>query len=343
MRIVDPRCEPAWDSLVASHPQCTIFHSAAWARVLCKTYGHSPTYAHLARDGRTLALIPLMEVASPFTGRRGVSLPFSDFCSPLVFEQLEGATLMEQLMELGLQRKWRYFELRGGRDALPFEAAVCNKFHGHKLDLTLGAEELFARFDSSVRRAIRKAEKSVIVIEAGKSWASMLEFYHLHSRTRRRHGLPPQPLGFFRNIHREIIGAGLGFVVLAKIALRPVAAAVFFHFGKRALYKFGASNERMQEFRGNNLVLWEGIKNLAAAGFDTLQLGRTDPGEEGLRRFKLAWGTEEDKIEYFRFAPRTQTWEAHSRSSMGFHNELFRRLPLMVNQLTGTLIYPHLD
>ena len=31
-------------------------------------------------------LIPLMEIRSSFTGRRGVCLPFSDSCEPLIFE-----------------------------------------------------------------------------------------------------------------------------------------------------------------------------------------------------------------------------------------------------------------
>ena len=125
----------------------------------------------------------------------------------------------------------------------------------------------------------------------------MLEFYRLHVRTRRRHGLPPQPASFVLKIHDEIIKPGLGFVVLASKGSRPVAAAVFLNKGKKAVYKFGASDERHQDLRGNNLVMWEAIQFLAQGGFDTLHLGRTSFGNEGLRRFKLAWGTVEETIE----------------------------------------------
>src|SRR5205823_295553 len=117
--------------------------------------------------------------------------------------------------------------------------------------------------------------------------------------TRKRHGLPPQPVSFFLNIYEEVIKAGLGFLVMAKSGSRPVAAAVFFHHGKSAVYKFGASDESFQELRGNNLVMWEAIQSLARRGFKTLHFGRTSPANAGLRRFKLAWGTTEETISYY--------------------------------------------
>jgi hypothetical protein len=41
---VDPLGHADWDTLVAAHPQSTIFHSGGWARVLRDTYGHRPFY-----------------------------------------------------------------------------------------------------------------------------------------------------------------------------------------------------------------------------------------------------------------------------------------------------------
>jgi lipid II:glycine glycyltransferase (peptidoglycan interpeptide bridge formation enzyme) len=283
-----------------------------------------------------------MEVASPFTGRRGVSMPFSDFCAPLVFDGWGQESLMERLLELGRERKWRYFELRGGRETLPTPAAA-EKYYGHKLDLSIGMEELFARFQSPVRRAIRKAEKSGLAVEATKTRKAMVDFYGLHVRTRRRHGLPPQPLTFFLNIHEAIIKTGLGFIVLAQRETKPIAAAVFLHSGATALYKYGASDERIQEFRGNNLVMWEGIRRLAGQGLKTLHFGRTSIENDSLRRFKLSWGTKEEIIEYFRFAFRPNMWVNSCRNASQFDNRLFRRLPLVVNRVAGGLIYPHLD
>jgi hypothetical protein len=343
VRIIDPCSDLSWDRRVLRHPSSGLFHRSAWARVLLKTYGHKPSYLYLYQERELVGLLPILEVASPFTGRRGVSLPFSDFCSPLLIGQRKWDGLIENLSQLGRQRRWRYFELRGGKEMLPKSAVAAERYYSHKLDLTVGADALFSRFEDSVRRAIRRAEKSGVAITITRAWSGVREFYRLHVRTRRRHGLPPQPLSFFRNIHQEIIEKDLGFVVLAQSGSKLIASAVFFHSGPQAIYKFGASDKRQQQLRGNNLVMWEGIKHLVDRGLKTLHLGRSAITDEGLRRFKRSWGSEEGLIEYFRFALGPQAWEAPGRNGSGFYHQLFRRLPLMVNRAAGTLMYSHLD
>ena len=341
--IVDPICDSQWDEIVLAHPDCSLFHTSAWAKVLCQTYGHRPLYLKISQSDGSVALMPLMEVASSFTGRRGVCLPFSDFCAPLIVGELGQGSLIETLIKLGRDRKWRYFELRGGKEMLPPSVAASERYYGHKLDLTIGAAELFARFQGSVRRAIRKGEKSGLVVGASNTRQAMLNFYKLHVRTRRRHGVPPQPLSFFLNIHERIIKAGLGFVVLAQTATKTTAGAVFFFSRHAGLYKFGASDERDQASRGNNFVMWEGIKRLISSGVKTLDFGRTAMNDNGLRRFKLSWGTDESIIEYFKFALGPNVWVNSCRNARGFSTGLFRRLPLRVNRLAGALVYPHLD
>ena len=288
-KFVDPTRSPEWDQLVSRHPDFSFFHSAAWMRALCKTYGHKPMSLHCSRHGEPMALVPLLEVKSPFTGRRGVSLPFTDYCSPLLFGEFSSEIVLEKLCDLARERHWKYFELRGGK-ASRVSAGPSVAFYGHTLDLSGGPERLFAALAASVRRAVRKAERSELNVQVSQSQEAILEFYRLHVRTRRRHGLPPQPKSFFLSIHNEIIKQGSGFVVLARRRSIPVAAAVFLHMGTKAVYKFGASDERHQDLRGNNLVMWEAIQFLAQNGFDTLHLGRTSFGNEGLRRFKLCLG-----------------------------------------------------
>jgi CelD/BcsL family acetyltransferase involved in cellulose biosynthesis len=341
---VNPLDEPDWDRLVLSHSGFNFFHRTAWAKVLCRTYGHKPYYFHFYRGKESLGLLPVMEVVSPFTGRRGVSMPFSDFCEPLVLSRwAQKELLFGTLLKLGRERKWSYFEVRGASAGLPATATAAERYYGHKLNLTLGVERLSASFQGSVRRAIRKAQKSGLTAEVTKSAKAMTDFYRLHVQTRRRHGLPPQPFRFFRNIHEEVVKAGLGFVVLAKYRLQLVAGAFFFHSGDEALFKFGASDAKFQQVRGNNLVIWEGIKQLVGQGLKTLHFGRTEVNDDGLRRFKLSWGTEEGVIEYFRFALNAQKWLNSGRNAFEFHHRLFRNLPLAANQVAGALIYPHLD
>ena len=111
-RVVDPLNGPAWDRLILEHGGATLFHSSAWARVLSLTYGHRPLYLHFSRGAEQMALVPLMEVHSFLTGRRGVCLPFSDFCDPLFFEGCAPGEIAARLSEIALERKWKHFEIR---------------------------------------------------------------------------------------------------------------------------------------------------------------------------------------------------------------------------------------
>jgi hypothetical protein len=340
---VDPLRDPEWDRLVELHPDYTFFHTSAWARVLHKSYGHEPVYLRCRRGGDLLALLPLMDVRSPLTGSRGVCLPFTDFCGPLIFGEDGSVALIHGLSELARERKWKYFEIRD-RKVLEASTKPAVAFYGHTLDLRGTEEDRFARVKSSVRRALRKAERSDLSVQSSQTREAVLDYYRLHVQTRRRHGTPPQPLSFFLNIYEEVIKAGgLGFVVTAYVASRPIAAAVFVYFGKKGVYKFGASDEKAMELRGNNLVMWEGIRSLAERGVESLHFGRTSLSNDGLRRFKQTWGTREETIEYLRFETTTGTWASAPDAASGFHTAVFSRLPLAINRLAGTLIYPHLD
>ena len=91
---------------------------------------------------------------------------------------------------------------------------------------------------------------------------------------------------FFHNIHEQLIKNGLGFVALARSASRPVAATVFLRLGEKALYKYAASDERYQDLRGNDLVMWEGINFLVQRVRARCTLAERHSRTTALRRFK---------------------------------------------------------
>ena len=338
IRQVDPTDEPGWDALVLSHPDYTFFHSAAWARVLKESYGFNPIYLVFSDDAGVVGILPLMEARSCIRGTRGVSLPFTDECAPLWFRPADASVLVDAVLQLGRARGWKFWEVRGGRNlfgSLP-ESTVHS---GHVLHLNGGAEALFARFDASVRRAIRKSERSGVHVEISREPDALRQFYRLHCLTRGRHGVPPQPFSFFQSIQKRVIDAGHGFITVARIEALPVAASVYFHLGRRAIYKFGASDLRSQHLRANNLVMWTAIQHLAREGFATLDFGRTDPLNSGLRAFKLGWGTAEIRLPYYRYDFRSKTYvEKAGRSRW---TGALSWLPGPFARLAGALLYPH--
>src|SRR5581483_7530437 len=125
-----------------------------------------------------------------------------------------------------------------------------------------------------------------------------------------------------------ILSRNLGIVVLASYQGRLIAAAVHFHMGRQAIYKYGASDKSFQHLRGNNLVMWEAIKWHARNGSAHLDMGRTSLTNEGVKRFKLGWGSEEQRIDYVKYDLRQDRFVTDSDESFGWYNRCFQAMPV---------------
>ena len=112
------------------------------------------------------------------------------------------------------------------------EAPASVAFYGHEIDLTGDEATLSGRVDGSVRRAIRKAEKEGVAVEvSGHARSHAVEFYGLLCQTRRKHGMPPQPFHFFRNVHEHVLSKKLGVVVTARFEGRADCERGLFWLG----------------------------------------------------------------------------------------------------------------
>ncbi|MEN9975422.1 MAG: hypothetical protein RLZZ282_1428, partial [Verrucomicrobiota bacterium] len=219
---VDPFVSGVWDSYVMARPDHSVFHTSAWARVLSDSYAHRPFYLRIIVEGEEAALVPLMQVHSSLTGLRGVSVPFADFAGVLWIDSRHKAAVYQVLQEVAVERKWKHLELRCRAVSAP-GVCLCGTYHAHELDLSCGISQLARQLPMSTRRSIHKAERSGLAITIGRDPHAMQAFYHLHSRTRRRHGLPPQPIKFFQAISRHLMEMGMGEIVLAHHAGEAVA------------------------------------------------------------------------------------------------------------------------
>jgi hypothetical protein len=340
IEILDPTKTADWDAKFAALPGASFFGTQAWAKVLQASYGYTPLYFALMDSGVLKALLPMMEVSSFLTGKRGVSLPFTDYCQPLVLHEQVFLALFDAVKQEARTRGWKYIDLRLTNGILKKEIPSLF-FHGHVLDLNGGQEQLFAQFADTTRRNIKKAEKQGVEVGSENTLEALQEFYRLNCLTRRKHGLPPQPWHFFEHVHREIIAKGMGITALARYEGNAVAGNVYFHYGDKALFKFGASDMRYQHLRAGNLVMWEAIKFYAGKGFKSICFGRTEPENKGLRRFKEGWGTKETDITYYRFDLASGAFVTENDSVSPSRREMLAMLPLPALRVIGNLFYRH--
>lgn len=338
--VLNPLKIANWDDLLSTHPDANFFHTQSWAKVLSETYGYAPKYFSIFAEDKLCFLLPMMEVKSLFTGRRGVSLPFTDHVQPLVTCADELGEIWRELVGYAKKSRWQHIDLRG--DAVAQTASeVYDSFYQHEIRLEKEPNLLFKRLSNNNKRNIKKALREGVDIEIRDDVSAVDAFYNLNSITRKRHGVPSQPYVFFKNLFKYISSDGRGIVVLAKKDGRVVAASIYLFLGDSAIYKYGTSNKEAGSLKANNLVMWEAINWLSERGFKCLSLGRTDKNSLGLLRYKNGWASEQKTINYYRYNVNESRFIVKKKGSYSLGTQFFKKAPVAVSNILGEILYKH--
>jgi CelD/BcsL family acetyltransferase involved in cellulose biosynthesis len=335
--VIDPLDHPSWDRLVNGHPRASVFHTRGWLRSLERTYGYRILALTTCDPELELTdALPFCVVDSWLTGRRIVSLPFSDHCAPLASDDGELAALVSAIQRCRGQAGCRFVELRppdSAETANGFEQG--SRYYLHTLDLRPGADALFRRFHNDcVQRKIRRAEREKLRVEQGRSNPLLADFFRLQVRTRRRLGVVPQPFAWFRNLC-TCLGDDLQLRVAYKDAT-PVAAILTIKHRDRIVYKYGCSDDRYTSLGGTQLLFWRMIEQACNERMVELDLGRSDCDQAGLIAFKERWGAVRRELNYMRF-PAGAKSIAGKPGAKG----LVALMPIWVLRGAGTLLYRH--
>ena len=134
---IDPLRDPRWAEMVERHPRASVLHTPGWLEALRRTYGYEPVVYTTSppRVDLTDGLV-LCRIRSRITGRRLVSLPFSDHCEPLT-DVLNLQTLLNFLVSTRSNEGWKYLEVRPRTPrAVPHPGmSLAQKYCLHTLDL----------------------------------------------------------------------------------------------------------------------------------------------------------------------------------------------------------------
>jgi CelD/BcsL family acetyltransferase involved in cellulose biosynthesis len=330
--------DPRWADFVARQPSATPFHHPNWARLIADCYGFRAFAAAISdATGEIRAGLPVVEVRHLRGEPKWVSLPFTDYCPPLVPAPQEETDLLGAVRRAGKAAGIRTVEVRA-----PLEGAspVSRGALRHVIALDGDPAAVQARFRRSVRKNIRRAGRSGVTIRQAERPEDLVDtFYRLHLRTRRRFGVPIQPRRFFRMLWESMIRTGLGSVFIAEASGRPVAAEVFLDWNGTAISKYSASDERAWSLRANSLITWHLIKTSCEQGSRWFDFGRTDAGNEGLRAFKQSWGAAEEPLCYGTFGAGPQP--AAGRDGIADHllASVIRHGPPVLCRAAGETLY----
>jgi CelD/BcsL family acetyltransferase involved in cellulose biosynthesis len=340
---LNPLKDPRWGEFVERHARASVFHSVGWLEALRRTYGYSPVGFTTSSPGEKLKNgMVFCEVESWLTGRRLVSLPFSDHCEPLVEAGEDYQVLLAGLQDRLRADGWRYIEIRPvstiHSDTSKFRAS--NTYCFHQLDLNSDLDKLFSNFNKdSTQRKIRRAERENLTIEEGRSEFLLDAFYHLQLLTRQRHGLPPQPKTWYRNLV-DCLGDALTIRVALK-GKQAVAAIITLRSNDALIYKYGCSDIQFNNMGGTQLLFWRSIQEAKNSNLHWFDLGRSDEDNSGLITFKDRWGTQRSTLTYLRYPAMPRT-ERDSTWKMQIAKRVFAHTPNAFLSSIGGILYRHM-
>ena len=339
---IDPLSDPRWTAFVQEHPRSSIFHTSSWLQALRQTYAYSPVAFTTSPPSAALQNgVLFCDVRTWLTGHRLVSLPFSDHCAPLVESSEQLAEIMESISHDLSRNKWHYIELRpmGSDSCGPVMFRPTETFYFHTLDLRPDLDQLFRQFHKDcIQRKIRRAEREGLVYESGNSDSLLRSFYQLLLTTRRKQGLPPQPVKWYRNL-MIYLGEKLKIHVASKDG-RPVASILTLSHKEVLVYKYGCSDPTFNSLGGTPFLFWQAIKEAKNSQICELDMGRSDCDNDGLVTFKDRWGAVRSTLVYSRYPAQpsrnsSRAWQASMAKSV------VSRMPDSLLTAAGWLLYKH--
>jgi CelD/BcsL family acetyltransferase involved in cellulose biosynthesis len=338
---LNPLTDSRWAEFVGRHSAACVFHSVGWLESLKHTYGYEPTAVAVAgADKRLLSAIVFCRVSSTLTGRRLVSLPFSDHCDPLVESNEEFEGLIATAGEAQRRGNERYIEWRPSGATCDSTLPTPAPYRLHSLDLSAGEAAVFRGFHRNhVVRKIRRSERERLIYAEGASAQLLDAFYGLLLRTRRRHGMPPQPKRWFRNILEHL--PDIAKVRVAYADRRPIAAILTLEGPHTMIFKYGASDARFHPLGGVQMLLWRAIQEAVGRGCGAFDFGRSDIENAGLIAFKDHWGATSKPLTYCYYPPRAAGRAPH-RVGRLLARGFARFAPERLLVAGGSLVYPHL-
>jgi len=183
-------------------------------------------------------------------------------------------------------------------------------YHHHKIDLTLGVDEIWRRcHKTAVRDMVHRAEREALSCTEGDNATVLPDFYTLHLGTRRRQLQPPHSLRWFRALIANF-GRDLRIRVACKDGA-PIAAILTLRHNRTVVYKYACSNAALHPLGGMALLLWRTIEEAKQEGATELDMGRCELENTGLATFKERWGADRVPLKYSIFpaeCARSRGW-----------------------------------
>lgn len=336
---LDPASEPAWDAFVASRPEASFFHLAAWARVIARAFGHRTHYVFTERDGAITGVLPLVHVKTRLFGNTLISNPFCVYGGPVAADAESAAALDD--FAAGLMGK------TGAR-------AVEFRFMGEQQAASRGEDwlarpGLYVTFrkamsgdDEANMKAIPRKQRAMVRKGIQNGLTSMVDrdpdrLHRIYAESVRNLGTPVFSRAYFRLLAETF--AECSDIVTIMDGEQPIGSVMNFYFRDEVLPYYGGGTAAARGRAGNDFMYWEVMRRAAPRGVRLFDFGRSKI-DTGSFAFKKNWGFAPEPLHYrYKLRPGEAIPEINPLNpKYRLFIEAWKRLPLPVANAIG----PHI-
>lgn len=331
--------EETWNMFVASQPGATCSHLFGWYDVIRRAYRWRCRYLYAAVGQEWVAVLPLVYLSGPFTGRRLVSLPYLDQ-GGIVASSAEGAKAIQKAaFRLARDVGATGVDFRGKAGERSATDAETRRFR-FLLSLEDSEEGLWGAIGPKVRNQIRKSEKAELETrQMGREHLD--DFFSVFSRNMRDLGSPVHSRRFFAGIF-DAFGSAARLYLTFEHEGAPVAGAVSIAFRETVSVPWASSLRSARPSCPNHSLYWRILRDARQEGAKVFDFGRSTTGT-GTYRFKKQWGARPEPLVW-------QSFDRDGRRAPDRHLDprrhallasLWRLLPLGVATRLGPLLRRH--
>ena len=279
-----------WDEFASRYTDL-IFYQSVWAEVLKKGLGGQPLYFCLREEGKIVA------------GLAGVLLNFKIF--KILYASIPYGHLIGERSYYSafLQLLEKEFRRRGIDQVRLTESPFSESYQPEPykpisakcslLDLRgFDTRKIWEGYKKYIRRDIRKAQRSGVIIRNGTSREDVKIFYRLYlASMERNRAVAKYPLHWFETLYEEMAEKRLGTFLFAELDQEAIAGVVLIHSPTSTHYFHNGSRYEFLKFCPNELLIHSALEEAIEKGNSFFDFMGSDPLDLSLMKFKEKWGS----------------------------------------------------
>lgn len=288
-----------WNEIISSSNQSTFFHTSYWLNIIEIVFKLKPNHLILLEKEGLILAIPLFvsknSLYSPYTADYGGTCIGQDYMNNVPMLKEAFKNLFHAIGKISKKERSQTTYIRGHYTNKAQEdhlnEAGFKRIAGHLtyvLSDFYNVEDTLSIFHKKTRNAVRKALKEDIMVEHISSDSKdMVDYYNLHTMTKKKHGSDPYPKRFF-DLLPTIPSENIEISIAKHNGICIAGVMGFVHNSKVHVFD-NCSDPEYLKMNPNNLLYYTLIEKAKVDKME-IDFGRTSPEDRNLRQFKERWG-----------------------------------------------------